>query len=203
MHRTKKVLGKGLELLGGFYQPSQHRVRIDLKDPRRGTNASAFGSARQDAHDPLHGDLLPMKDRAMMLRKIAFARGAMELSSQVQPLVLVFEDLHWIDSETQALLNNLHGSQGPCRLVPQTSYDHSVDNLYIIFSGPMNTRIPPPLSTLPIERFWQWLKAKVYGATAFNTMEDVFRQIRQRIWHYHEGWLTSTIHWAFTLYQEI
>jgi len=27
--------------------------------------------------------------------------------------------------------------------------------------------------------------------------------IRQRIWHYNEGWLTSTIHFAFTLYQEI
>ncbi len=27
--------------------------------------------------------------------------------SQVQPLLLVFEDLHWIDSETQALLDSL------------------------------------------------------------------------------------------------
>jgi class 3 adenylate cyclase/predicted ATPase len=27
--------------------------------------------------------------------------------SQVQPLLLIFEDLHWIDSETQALLDNL------------------------------------------------------------------------------------------------
>jgi predicted ATPase len=27
--------------------------------------------------------------------------------SQVQPLCLVFEDLHWIDSETQAFLDNL------------------------------------------------------------------------------------------------
>ena len=27
--------------------------------------------------------------------------------SQVQPLVLVFEDLHWIDSETQAVLDSL------------------------------------------------------------------------------------------------
>jgi predicted ATPase len=27
--------------------------------------------------------------------------------SQVQPLLLVFEDLHWIDAETQALLNSL------------------------------------------------------------------------------------------------
>jgi predicted ATPase len=27
--------------------------------------------------------------------------------SRIQPLVLVFEDLHWIDSETQALLDSL------------------------------------------------------------------------------------------------
>ena len=27
--------------------------------------------------------------------------------SQVQPLLLIFEDLHWLDAETQALLNNL------------------------------------------------------------------------------------------------
>jgi hypothetical protein len=30
-------------------------------------------------------------------------------------------------------------------------------------------------------------------------MEDVLRKIRQRIWHYNEGWLTSTIHFDFTL----
>ena len=55
----------------------------------------------------------------------------------------------------------------------------------------------------PIERFWQWLKAKVYGATAFDTLEDVLRKSRQLIWHDHEGWLTSTIHFDCTLYQEI
>jgi len=55
----------------------------------------------------------------------------------------------------------------------------------------------------PIERFWQWLKAKVYGATAFNTIEDVLQKIRQLIWHYNEGWLTATIHFDFTLYREI
>ena len=55
----------------------------------------------------------------------------------------------------------------------------------------------------PIERFWQWLKAKVSGATAFDTIEDVLRKSRQRIWQYHEGWLTATIHFDFTLYREI
>ena len=35
--------------------------------------------------------------------------------SQVQPLLLVFEDLHWIDSETQALLDGLVESLAACR----------------------------------------------------------------------------------------
>src|SRR5262245_42722528 len=55
----------------------------------------------------------------------------------------------------------------------------------------------------PIERFWQWLKAKVDGATAFDTIEDVLRKSRQLIWHYNEGWLTATSHFDFTLYREI
>jgi transposase len=55
----------------------------------------------------------------------------------------------------------------------------------------------------PIERFWRWLKTKVYAATTFNTIDDVISRVRQLIWHYHEGWLTSTIHFDFTLYREI
>ena len=55
----------------------------------------------------------------------------------------------------------------------------------------------------PIERFWLWLKAKVYGATAFDTIEAVLQQVRQLIWHYNEGWLTSMIHFDVTHYQKI
>jgi transposase len=55
----------------------------------------------------------------------------------------------------------------------------------------------------PIERFWRWLKAKVYAATAFHTIDAVISRIRQLIWHYHEGWLTSTIHFDFKDYQQI
>ncbi len=36
--------------------------------------------------------------------------------SQVQPLVLVFEDLHWIDGETQAFLDHLMESLPTARL---------------------------------------------------------------------------------------
>jgi predicted ATPase len=37
--------------------------------------------------------------------------------SQEQPLLLVFEDLHWIDSETQAFLNSLVESLPTARLL--------------------------------------------------------------------------------------
>ena len=42
--------------------------------------------------------------------------------SQVQPLVLVFEDLHWIDEETQAFLNSLVESLPSARLLLLVNY---------------------------------------------------------------------------------
>jgi class 3 adenylate cyclase/tetratricopeptide (TPR) repeat protein len=42
--------------------------------------------------------------------------------SQVQPLLLVFEDLHWIDSETQALLDSLVESVPTARLLLLVNY---------------------------------------------------------------------------------
>jgi class 3 adenylate cyclase/tetratricopeptide (TPR) repeat protein len=42
--------------------------------------------------------------------------------SQVQPLLLVFEDLHWIDSETQTLLNSLVESLPTAQLLLLVNY---------------------------------------------------------------------------------
>ena len=42
--------------------------------------------------------------------------------SQVQPLLLVIEDLHWIDSETQALLDSLVESLGSIRVLLLVNY---------------------------------------------------------------------------------
>src|SRR5215471_11510544 len=42
--------------------------------------------------------------------------------SQVQPLLVVFEDLHWIDGETQALLDGLVESLGSARLLLLVNY---------------------------------------------------------------------------------
>src|SRR5262249_35034672 len=42
--------------------------------------------------------------------------------SQMQPLLLVFEDLHWIDSETQALLDSLVDSLPTAQLLLLVNY---------------------------------------------------------------------------------
>src|SRR4029434_8311579 len=42
--------------------------------------------------------------------------------SQVQPLLLVFENLHWIDAETQAILDSLIDSLPTARLLLLVNY---------------------------------------------------------------------------------
>lgn len=58
----------------------QHGIGVYLEDPRGGADAQPLSQACQDPYDQLHGHLFAMQEGAMMLRKIAFARGAMELS---------------------------------------------------------------------------------------------------------------------------
>jgi transposase len=52
----------------------------------------------------------------------------------------------------------------------------------------------------PIERFWRWLKSKVYGGKSYKTMAEVISTIRKLIWHYNEGRLITTIRFNFSAY---
>lgn len=47
------------------------------------------------------------------------------------------------------------------------------------------------------------VKAKVYDASAFATIEVVIAKSRQWIWNDNEGWLTTSIHFDFTPYDEL
>jgi transposase len=55
----------------------------------------------------------------------------------------------------------------------------------------------------PIERFWHWLKRKVYSCKSYKTMDGVIAKIRKLIWHYNEGRLVTTIRFNFSAYVEI
>jgi class 3 adenylate cyclase/tetratricopeptide (TPR) repeat protein len=69
--------------------------------------------------DPQWRDLDPPQRRQRTLDAV---KRLLLRESQAQPLVLVFEDLHWIDSETQTLLDNLVESLPTARLILLVNY---------------------------------------------------------------------------------
>src|SRR5438093_112642 len=64
--------------------------------------------------------------------------------SQVQPLLLVFEDLHWIDAETQALLDSLVESLPTARLLLLVNY-RPEDQRLRQTAAVIGTEVPWPL----------------------------------------------------------
>ena len=64
-------------------------------------------------------DLDPTQRRQRTLEAI---KGLLLRESQVQPLLLVFENLHWIDAETQAVLDSLIDSLPTARLLLLVNY---------------------------------------------------------------------------------
>jgi class 3 adenylate cyclase/tetratricopeptide (TPR) repeat protein len=61
----------------------------------------------------------PAQRRQRMLDAV---RRLLLREAREQPLLLIFEDLHWIDGETQALLDGLVGSLGSARLLLLVNY---------------------------------------------------------------------------------
>jgi predicted ATPase len=55
-------------------------------------------------------------------RTLAALKRVLLRESQVQPLLLVFEDLHWIDTETQALLDSMSDSLPTAHLLLLVNY---------------------------------------------------------------------------------
>ena len=69
--------------------------------------------------DPQWDGLDPSRKRARILDA---CKRLLLREAQLQPLVLVFEDLHWIDSETQALLDSLVESLPSARMLLLVNY---------------------------------------------------------------------------------
>ena len=69
--------------------------------------------------DPIWQTLDPSQRRQQTLGAV---KRLLLRESQVQPLILLFEDLHWIDSETQAMLESLVESLPTSRLLLLVNY---------------------------------------------------------------------------------
>jgi class 3 adenylate cyclase/tetratricopeptide (TPR) repeat protein len=119
-----------LELLRGYFGI------LDADDP---SSRSAKVRAALDGLDPTLNELRPFllallgiqqrPDPLVHMEGRAKKQGMLEAviriilrESVTQPLVLIFEDLHWIDGETQELLNDLVDELANARILLLTNY---------------------------------------------------------------------------------
>jgi class 3 adenylate cyclase/tetratricopeptide (TPR) repeat protein len=119
-----------IDLLKGYFQIEPHEVERTIREKVTGkllTLDKALGAtlpaflALMDVpfEDPTWQALDPPQRR----QRTQEAVKRLHLrESQVQPLLVVFEDLHWIDSETQALLEGLVESLPTARILLLVNY---------------------------------------------------------------------------------
>jgi predicted ATPase/class 3 adenylate cyclase len=119
-----------IDLLKGYF-------KIGDRDDHREMRAKVLGRVLglDRALEPLLPPLLalldvPVEDPAWQnldppqrrQRTLDAVKRLLLRESQVQPLLVVFEDLHWVDGETQALLDTLVESLGAARLLLLVNY---------------------------------------------------------------------------------
>jgi class 3 adenylate cyclase len=115
----------------------RHYAHVDDSDDPRTIRAKVTGQlltldeALQDAIPPLLALLDALPDDSPFLtldppqrrqRTLAALKRVLLRESQVQPVLVVCEDLHWIDTETQALLDSLVESLPTARLLLLVNY---------------------------------------------------------------------------------
>jgi tetratricopeptide (TPR) repeat protein len=119
-----------IDLLKGYFKIGDRDTHREMRDKVMGR---VLGLDR--ALEPLLPPLLalldvPVDDAAWQSldplqrreRTLDAVKRLLLRESQVQPLLVVFEDLHWIDGETQALLDSLVESLGSARLLLLANY---------------------------------------------------------------------------------
>ena len=93
---------------------------------------------------PIADDAWEALDRAQRRQRTLDAvRQILIRESEVQPLLLLFEDLHWIDSETQALLDSLVESLPTTRILLLVTYRPEYEHAWGRKSHYLQVRIDP------------------------------------------------------------
>ncbi|MGH8067930.1 MAG: AAA family ATPase [Candidatus Entotheonellia bacterium] len=112
-------------------------------------------------------------------RTLAALKRVLLCESQVQPLVLVFEDLHWIDSETQALLDSLVESLPTARLLLLVNYRPEYQHGWGNRTYYTQLRLDP-LPSASTEEFLQALLGDDVGAQHAVPLQDLKRLLIER-----------------------
>ena len=96
---------------------------VEGNEQDRGHWEQSFDRLDEYLHDVQKKDPLAQMDAQVRHRRTLDAIKRILLRESLnQPLMLIFEDLHWIDEETQALLNLLADSIGTSRVLILVNY---------------------------------------------------------------------------------
>jgi tetratricopeptide (TPR) repeat protein len=152
-----------IDLLKGYF-------KIGDRDDHREMRAKVLGRVLglDRALEPLLPPLLALLDmpvedpawqnldpRERRQRTLDAVKRLLLRESQGQPLLVVFEDLHWIDGETQALLDSLVETLGSARLLLLVNYRPEYEHRW----GSKTTYSQLRLDSLPAESAAELLAA--------------------------------------------
>jgi class 3 adenylate cyclase/tetratricopeptide (TPR) repeat protein len=118
------------------------------------------------ADDPKWERLDPPQRRRRILDAV---KRLLLRESQVRPLLVVFEDLHWIDSETQALLDGLVESLPAARLLLLVNYRPEYQHHWGSRTYYTQLRLDP----LPLESAEELLGALIGSDSALDALKRV------------------------------
>ena len=119
-----------IDLLKGYFKISDRDNHREMRDKAMG-RVLGLDRALESLLPPLLALLdVPVEDPVWQTldppqrrqRTLDAVKRLLLRESQVQPLLVVFEDLHWIDGETQVLLDGLVDSLGSARLLLLVNY---------------------------------------------------------------------------------
>jgi len=120
-------------------------------------------------NDPAWEALDPPRRRQRTLEAV---KRLLLRESQLQPLLVVIEDLHWIDGETQALLDNLVDSLGSIRVLLLVNYRPEYEHRW----GKKTYYNQLRLERLPPESTSELLDALLGGAPGLEPLKQMLRR---------------------------
>jgi class 3 adenylate cyclase/tetratricopeptide (TPR) repeat protein len=152
-----------IDLLKGYIKIGEHDDHRQMREKVAG-KLLILDRALEPLLSPLLALLdVPVDDRGWQAmdppqrrqRMLDAVKRLLLREAQVQPLLVVFEDLHWIDRETQALLDNLVESLGSAQLLLLVNYRPEYEHHW----GNKTTYSQLRLDSLPVESAKEFLAA--------------------------------------------
>jgi class 3 adenylate cyclase/tetratricopeptide (TPR) repeat protein len=102
-------------------------------------------------------------------RTLDAVKGLLLRETREQPLLVIFEDLHWMDSETQVLLDGLVESLGSARLVLLVNYRPGYQHTW----GSRTYYSQLRLDVLPVESAGEFLEALLGNDPGLGPLKQV------------------------------